>query len=663
MDTAAFPAVSDEKLLRALENAFARHAGGDDHIDPGKLKAALGLKSDYLARRIFSVFDRNADGLIDRDEFLSGVRALVFGNDRDKLYFAFRLHDHDGDGAISETEMFRMIAIALAESDVAEKATQPSERLARNLFTVVDADRDGKLSFAEFEAAVSKRPELLRRMTRSEALWIAPNEELAALLEDPRNASFKRKVTIKEGGFGPAVFVLLWALANVAAFAAACVLSDDASVPMRAGRAFGTTIDLDGALILVPVMRRLITKVRPTWFGRLVPVDHSVGFHRIVGHTLFGLSVAHGAAMTVAYLQGHPSSSVGRLFFYTERGLTGFALLSVFAVMWAFSLVRRSRHFELFYFTHLLYLVWFALLVAHAPGFLVAGTLPLAAFAVERISRARRRGAPTVVLETEVLRSGVTRLALRRPEGFRFSAGDYLFVRIPCVARMEWHPFTISSAPEDDDLVLHVRSLGNWTSALRRLAEAREATRASEPVEAFVDGPYGTPSARIFESRCVVLVAAGIGVTPFASVLDSLVRRANGRGAPTALEKAYFIWLNRDQYSFEWFRSLLGELEKTDMRGLLDVHLCMTGGHAGAAALGLELARDVMHGAGRSDIITGLRTHTHVGAPDFHELLGQIARRHRPEAVDVFFCGPHGLARALERISRELGMRFYEEQF
>jgi len=37
-----------------------------------------------------------------------------------------------------------------------------------------------------------------------------------------------------------------------------------------------------------------------------------------------------------------------------------------------------------------------------------------------------------------------------------------------------------------------------------------------------IDGPYGTASRRIFNSEHAVLIAGGIGVTPFASILQSL---------------------------------------------------------------------------------------------------------------------------------------------
>ena len=39
-------------------------------------------------------------------------------------------------------------------------------------------------------------------------------------------------------------------------------------------------------------------------------------------------------------------------------------------------------------------------------------------------------------------------MAISRPLGFQFKAGDYLFIKIPSLAKYEYHPFTISSAPE-----------------------------------------------------------------------------------------------------------------------------------------------------------------------------------------------------------------------
>jgi predicted ferric reductase/Ca2+-binding EF-hand superfamily protein len=649
----------DRRLLAELERAFAQHAGRDGRIDLAELRAALGLRSEYLARRVLAAFDRDHDGTIDRDEFLEGVRKLVLGPDRDKLLFAFRVHDHDGDGRITPEELLRMITISLGESEVV-RATQPPETLARALFWAADKNRDGFITFDELEAVVRTRPELLVKMTRSEAMWITPNEDLLAWL-DARDGRDRPSLGARYGWL-PAIFVMAWVFASGLLFVHGMVAGAHAAPDPAAqlGKALGRVADLDGALILVPVMRRLLTRVRASVLGRLFPIDDAIDFHRLVGHTLFFVSIAHAAAFVVAFGRGHsaPIYAVAEQL----RGATGLALLGVFAVMWVFSLsyFRRSHRFELFYFTHLLYVAWLALAIVHAPSFLFWAGVPILGFGVEQVLRLFRRAPSTSVVALEALRSGVTRLELEKPLGFDYAPGDYVFLRIPAIAKHEWHPFTISSAPEKDTITVHVRSLGNWTAALRAIAERGD----HRGLRAFVDGPYGSPSAHIFEAENAVLVGAGIGVTPFASVLESLVLRGTGASKrPSKLKKVHFFWVNRDQYSFEWFRDLLARLEELDTEGMLDIHLCMDGRGAGSTALGVELAREVMHAAGRSDLITGLRTHTHIGPPDWDAMLAEVAKWHPKQRVDVFFCGPPGLARKLRDVCVRHDMRFREERF
>jgi hypothetical protein len=280
---------------------------------------------------------------------------------------------------------------------------------------------------------------------------------------------------------------------------------------------------------------------------------------------------------------------------------------------------------------------------------------------VEQGLRWKRRGRSAQVNQLRALRSGVTRVEIQRPQGFAFSPGDYLFLRVPAIARHEWHPFTITSAPESAGLTVHVRALGNWSSALRRLAERGT---SPAPLAAHIDGPYGSPSAHVFGSRFAVLVGAGIGVTPFASILESIVLRANGKGErPATLERAHFFWLNRDRYSFEWFAALLAELERIDGAGVLDVNIWMTGGRAGATATALELAREAARAAGDRDLLTGLKTRTHMGYPDWDAVLAGIAQRHAPATVDVYFCGPPGLGKIVRRAAHRAKMTYREEKF
>ena len=65
-------------------------------------------------------------------------------------------------------------------------------------------------------------------------------------------------------------------------------------------------------------------------------------------------------------------------------------------------------------------------------------------------------------------------MSLTRPECFNYQPGDYIFLKVPAIAKYEWHPFTISSSPEQQDFIgLHIRSVGTWTSKLYDFVEER----------------------------------------------------------------------------------------------------------------------------------------------------------------------------------------------
>lgn len=88
----------------------------------------------------------------------------------------------------------------------------------------------------------------------------------------------------------------------------------------------------------------------------------------------------------------------------------------------------------------------------------------------------------------------------------------------------------------------------------------------------FIDGPFGSASEDVFKYEIAVLVGAGIGVTPFASILKSIWYRMNYPKQKTRLRKVYFFWVCRDFGSFEWFRSLLMAIEAQDLDSYIEIH-------------------------------------------------------------------------------------------
>lgn len=673
----------DAALVKLLEKAFKRHAGRDQMLDAGELRDALGLSDVFLAKRLLRVLTGSATSqgtrrnspMVTRAEFVERVALLVSSDVENKLRFAFCIHDLNGDGYIQRDELLRMMTACLSE-EVSDDEREPgkedpilierrrleqredAEKLTELLLDAVDRNDDERLSYEEFAGEVCKHSGLFELITRSEARWIVPQSELLNPFRERRTLR-QRLAHLLQNRVVRLAWLSAWVGSNIALFVAAASAHQTQGGWMMLARGCGACLNLNGALILVPVMRQLLTRIRQVRALRAVPVDDAIAFHRIVGHAMFALALVHTGAHLANYVsQGY---SLGERVMAVPKAQSGLGLLVVFACMWGFSFLRRSRNFELFYFTHWLYLGWFALLLAHGRVFYLWAALPIVGFLVDWILRRTSSARATQVVALDPLASRVTRVELLKPEGFEHNAGDYAFLRIPALAKHEWHPFTISSAPERDRITMHVRSLGNFSGALRALAEQRQTSGVNEPVQAYLDGPFGTPSRHIFEARNVVLIGAGIGVTPFASVLESLVLRAQqGRGP---LQRVHFFWLDREAYSFEWFQDLLTRIEQVDQGRVVDIRIFMTSGRGHITATFLNLARELLHQQGNPDLLTGLRSKTNMGRPDWQHELSEIAEQHRPEPVEVFYCGPPGLGRQIRPICRGLGLEFRQEDF
>lgn len=70
---------------------------------------------------------------------------------------------------------------------------------------------------------------------------------------------------------------------------------------------------------------------------------------------------------------------------------------------------------------------------------------------LEKLLRLRNRmtgKGRTFINYAILLPSSVTHIVCRKPPNFNFHAGDYVYLNMPAIASYEWHPFTISSAPE-----------------------------------------------------------------------------------------------------------------------------------------------------------------------------------------------------------------------
>lgn len=120
-----------------------------------------------------------------------------------------------------------------------------------------------------------------------------------------------------------------------------------------------------------------------------------------------------------------------------------------------------------------------------------------------------------------------------------------MFVNFPQVSLTEWHPFSISSGTEENEIELNIKGIGNFTEKL--VTSAQEAKQMSIRV----DGPYGNLNINHYSYPVVFLVVGGIGITPALSILKDFYLSKKARSS--SVQTVYLIWTVPSQDSYQWF--------------------------------------------------------------------------------------------------------------
>ncbi|KAM4560086.1 NADPH oxidase 2 [Odontesthes bonariensis] len=493
-------------------------------------------------------------------------------------------------------------------------------------------------------------------------------------------------------------------------------------------RAPAACLNFNCMLILLPVCRNLLSFLRGSiqYCSRTAArqLDRNITFHKLVAYMIAFHTAVHIVAHLFnfeyfmdAQLNGNSShlpfvlSEIGTgdgasflnpirsnetnptiVMFTTIAGLTGVAItLALILIITSSMEVIRRSYFEVFWYTHHLFVIFFIGLVLHGFGRIVRGQTaaslqtnkpdacadrfedwgrnqsgcavpefagnppmtwkwvlaPMILYLCERLVRIYRSHQKVVITKVVMHPSKTLELQMKR-KGFHMEVGQYVSIQCPSVSRLEWHPFTLTSAPEEDYFSAHIRIVGDWTQALYEACVGDK----SEPQEAWklpkvaIDGPFGTASEDVFRYEVVMLVGAGIGVTPFASILKSVWYKHIQNNQDVFTKKIYFYWLCPETEAFEWFADLLQTLERQmtekDMADFLSYNIYLTRWKE------TEAAHFRVHHEAENDPITGLKQKTLYGKPNWDSEFTNIASKHPGTKVGVFLCGPPQLGKSLE---------------
>jgi hypothetical protein len=158
---------------------------------------------------------------------------------------------------------------------------------------------------------------------------------------------------------------------------------------------------------------------------------------------------------------------------------------------------------------------------------------------------------------------------------------QFIYLQVPGISSLEWHPFSVASSAEDPYIALYVRVLGDWTHALGQLVASQlQAADWDTPclpasIPARVDGPFGAPTMQYQQYTTVAFVALGIGISPFLAILRHELHTRRSR--PLAVRPVItLLWVVRTLDHLQWLVTLLTEFEDVVAGSGLDVQIFLT---------------------------------------------------------------------------------------
>ncbi|KAL0886239.1 hypothetical protein Bca101_010222 [Brassica carinata] len=295
-----------------------------------------------------------------------------------------------------------------------------------------------------------------------------------------------------------------------------------------------------------------------------IPFEHATKYHVWLGHITMAFFSFHGLCYVVAWtVQGRLLELIFEWKAIGIAVLPGVISLVAGLLMWATSLQYvRKHYFELFFYTHQLYVVFVVFLALHVGDYLfsiVAGGIFL--FILDRFLRFCQSRRTVDVISAKSFPCGTLELVLSKPPNMRYNALSFVFLQVRELSWLQWHPFSVSSSPLDGKhhVAVLIKVLGGWTAKLRdqlsKLYEAENQDQLLSPlsypkITTCVEGPYGHESPYHLAYENLVLVAGGIGISPFFAIISDILHRKRD-GKACLPKNVLVIWAvkNSDELS------------------------------------------------------------------------------------------------------------------
>ncbi|XP_058806177.1 dual oxidase isoform X1 [Phymastichus coffea] len=674
-------------------------------LSKSEFASALGMKSDAVfVKKMFNIVDKDGDGRISFQEFLDTVLLFSRGKTEDKLRIIFDMCDNDSNGVIDKEELSEMLRSLVEIARTTSLSDDHVTELIEGMFQGAGLERKDFLTYADFKLMMKEYKgdfvaigldckgakqnflDTSTNVARMTSFHIdqLPPEDAKSWLRKQWDALSTFLEENRQNIFYLFIFYVITIVLFVERFIYYSFMAEHTDLRHIMGvgiaitRGSAAAISFCYSLLLLTMCRNILTKLKEFSIQQYIPLDSHIQFHKIVACTAGFFSVLHSVGHIVNFYHvstqplthlrcltseinfaSDAKPTISFWLFETVTGTTGILLFIIMTIIFVFAHPTiRQKAYKFFWITHSLYIALYALCLIHgltrltgSPRFWLFFIGPAIIFAFDKVVSLRTKYMALDIIETELLPSDVIKIKFYRPPNLKYLSGQW--VRLACSAfrSNEFHSFTLTSAPHENFLSCHIKAQGPWTWKLRNYFDPCNYNPEQDRPKIRIEGPFGGGNQDWYKFEVAVMVGGGIGVTPYASMLNDLVfGTSTNRYSGVACKKVYFLWICPSHKHFEWFIDVLRDVERKDVTNVLEIHIFITQffHKFDLRTTMLYICENHFHRVSKNSIFTGLKAINHFGRPDMCSFLKFVQKKHSyVSKIGVFSCGPRPLTKSV----------------
>lgn len=346
-------------------------------------------------------------------------------------------------------------------------------------------------------------------------------------------------------------------------------------------KAFAGIINFNFACLFLFINKIIVYNISN--LSPLLPSNYHISFHILIISFIFIASILHSAAHIYNFIVLKQFKN-----WYSIQGITGYLILVCFMIIGFTSRSSfRRKFYNIFINTHMLYVIVIILTILHGSFCFIKSNEgncsssyfwkfiigPFILFVSERIYREWYSSKNVKYTSITKYAKDISKLEFYK-DNFEFKEGQWVLINCPSVSKIEWHPFTITSNPiEFGHVQVFIKESGDWTKNVVKLLLKNG---VDSNVKFKISYPYGNKYDIIKKYPVAVLIAGGIGITAFMSLIKSLPCYLGHGNKNTHLKKIYLYWVCRTGQDFNCFLNELQNIKRT-LNNRFELKLFLTG--------------------------------------------------------------------------------------